>query len=219
MHSNVKARSDGALIMALRNRVDPQGDFHATNARGGLMGNRGILHDENKQIRRPHAHQNWVACALNFKGRKREIMAPGRYTELFFLDEATAFSAGHRPCAECRRGRYNAFTSAWRQVYGVPAPGRSLSQAIDKALHASRIDRQRNKITFSAPVETLPDGTMFRFDDGIVLVRAQEFWNWSLEGYTSRSTCVVGDVEVLTPQPLLDVFRTGFVPLFHSSMS
>lgn len=163
------------LFLSNRNRVDPLGAFHATASRGSIMGNRGILHDENKQIRRLHAHKNWVACSLNFKSREREIMTPGRYTELFFLDEATAFSAGHRPCAECRRERYNAFTDAWRQVYGQPAPGRSLPQTIDSALHSSRIDRRRNKITFTAAAETLPDGTMFHSGGDIVLVWAGEY--------------------------------------------
>lgn len=87
--------------MTRTNRVDPSGQFHAVPAKGTLMGNRGILHDDEGRIVKSHAHQNWVACTLQFKNRKREIMAPGRYTELFFLDEATAFAAGHRPCAEC----------------------------------------------------------------------------------------------------------------------
>ena len=91
--------------MPHQNRVDPMGGFHAVTSRGALMGNRGILHDAEKRIGKTHVHQNWIICVLEFKGRKRELMAEGCYTELFFLDEATALAAGHRPCAECQRAQ------------------------------------------------------------------------------------------------------------------
>src|SRR5262245_5520966 len=99
--------------MPLQNRVTPFGDLIATAARGTLMGNRGCLHDDCRQIRRPFALKRWIACVLDFRGRHRTVMAPGRYTELFFLDEATALAAGHRPCAECRHADYVRFRSLW----------------------------------------------------------------------------------------------------------
>jgi len=203
--------------MTYQNRVNPLGRLHSSPTKGTLMGNRGILHDETKTILRPHAHQNWVTCALSFKGIKREIMSPGRYTELFFLDEATAFAAGHRPCAECRRERYREFTDAWRRTHGEPEAGRSLPQTIDKAIHATRIDRKRRKVTFSAPVHSLPDGTMFSDGDDIGLVWRGRHLLWSFEGYHERTGHLSPDVTVLTPRPVVDVFKTGFTPSVHAS--
>ena len=99
--------------MPLQNRVTPFGELIATPARGTLMGNRGCLHDAQQRIRRTFAVKRWIICVLEFKGRHRQVMAPGQYTELFFLDEATALAAGHRPCAECQRARYDLFRAHW----------------------------------------------------------------------------------------------------------
>ncbi|TDK50354.1 hypothetical protein [Antarcticimicrobium luteum] len=203
--------------MTYQNRVDPAGTFQAVPAKGTLMGNRGILHDETKTIIRPHNHQNWVTCALSFKGIKRKIMSPRKYTELFFLDEATAFAAGHRPCAECRRERYREFTDAWRCTHGEPEAGRSLPQTIDKALHAARIDRKRRKVTFSAPIHDLPDGTMFSDGDDIVLAWHGAQLLWSFEGYRERAGLSSTNVTVLTPRPVVEVFKNGFTPFVHAS--
>src|SRR5579883_3295915 len=99
--------------MPRRNRVTPSGEIIATPERGTMMGNRGILHDPEGCIRRPWQVKRWLLCVLEFRGRHRTVMAPNRYTELFFLDEATGLAAGHRPCFECRRGRFLAFRDAW----------------------------------------------------------------------------------------------------------
>ncbi|PYF10387.1 hypothetical protein C8J30_105198 [Rhodobacter viridis] len=204
--------------MTYQNRVDPFGTFHAVAAKGTLMGNRGILHDEAKTIARTHAHQHWVTCALSFKGRQQEIMKPGRYTQLFFLDEATALAAGHRPCAECRRERYNEFTSLWRQVLGEPEAGRSLPETIDRALHSARIARGR-KVTCTADIADLPDGVMVASADAAVLIWQGRQFDWSFEGYHPRPILLEGPVEVLTPKPLVEVIRAGFVPQVHASAS
>src|SRR4051794_26424644 len=99
--------------MPRQNRVTPSGDIITTPERGTLMGNRGVLHDADARIVRRWQGKRWIACVLEFKGRWRPVMAPGRYTELFFLDEATALAAGHRPCAECRRRRFDEFRDTW----------------------------------------------------------------------------------------------------------
>lgn len=203
--------------MAYSNRVDPKGEFHSISAKGNLMGNRGILHDDNQTVVRSHQHQNWVTCALSFKGRKRKIMSPGKYTELFFLDEATALAAGHRPCADCRRERYRDFTRTWRQTHGEPEPGRTLPQSVDKALHAARIKRDRQKFTFEAAVGALPDGTIFFDGEEGVMVWQGRHLLWRFEGYTDRNVIADQDVTVLTPQPLVEVFKNGFVPLVHAT--
>lgn len=204
--------------MTLQNRVDPFGRIIATPARGTLMGNRGILHDDQRTIGKTHAHQNWVTCVLSFKDRKRPLMAPGRYTELFFLDEATSFAAGHRPCAECRRDRYKAFVAAWQEAQGAAEPGRSLPHTIDRALHKARIHR-REKVTFDAPVADLPDGTIITDGDMPVLIWRGRQYRWSFGGYKLQATPVTGIAEVLTPAPLIAVFRQGYRPEVHPSVA
>ncbi|WP_417588153.1 hypothetical protein [Pararhodobacter oceanensis] len=203
--------------MAHQNRIDPCGDFHAVPQRGTLMGNRGILHDEKQRICRSHRHQNWVTCRLDFKDRKRTVMALGRYTELFFLDEATAFAAGHRPCAECRRARYREFTEAWLRAHGAPSSPRPLPQLIDRTLHAARITRSGEKPVFKADVESLSNGTIFRSGHEILLLWDRRQWRWSFNGYRAQPQPTTGPVTVLTPQPLLAVFEQGFTPRVHPS--
>lgn len=156
--------------MPLQNRVDPFGELNQVSYRGTLMGNRGVLHDEFGSVRRKHAHQNWVTCSLDYKGVKQQLMKPGRYTQLFFLDEVTSLAAGHRPCATCQRERYKSFVETWCQVHGHPGAGKSVPQAIDRVLHASRIARGK-KITFEKRLSELPDGTMFE-------VRGQCYLLW-----------------------------------------
>lgn len=204
--------------MTLQNRVDPFGQFHATSARGTLMGNRGILHDDQRQVLKSHAHQNWVACALAFKGRKRQLMAPGNYTELFFLEEATALAAGHRPCATCRRDQYRAFIALWQAVHGGAEEGRSLPQTIDRALHRARITRQRAQITHQANGADLPDGTIIN-DGGVPQLLWQgRRYGWSFGGYSALGDASLGAVTVLTPAPLVAVLRAGYRPQVHDSL-
>ncbi|HEY9058475.1 MAG TPA: hypothetical protein VIN77_15095, partial [Aurantimonas sp.] len=124
--------------MPLQNRVTPLGEIIADPARGTLMGNRGILHDGNRELGRSRwKHKAWIACTLAFRGRKRTPMTPGRYTELFFLDEATALAGGHRPCAECRRADFNAYRTAWATAHCLDAP--PTAKAMDDMLHAHRV--------------------------------------------------------------------------------
>ena len=201
--------------MAFQNRVAPTGALHAVPAKGTLMGNRGILHDEEGRILRTHAHQNWVTCALHYKGRKQAVMAPGRYTRLFFLDEVTALSAGHRPCATCRRERYRSFIDAWCQVHGRPDAGRSMPQAIDRILHAARIARNGGKVTFRAKPADLPDGTIFTGDAAPILRWNGAFLRWSFSGYQDVDAPRSEEVSVLTPKPLVELYSAGWTPEAH----
>ncbi len=143
-------------------------------------------------------------------------MAQGRYTELFFLDEATAFAAGHRPCATCRRARYRAFLAAWQQAHGGAEEGRSLSQTIDRTLHNARIYRLE-KVTFEGPVADMPDGTLCADGDTPIMIWQGRQYRWSFEGYTPQATPLAGTVRVLTPKPLIEVFRQGYQPEVHAS--
>src|SRR3954462_9703874 len=123
--------------MARRNRVSPLSELIATPARGLVYGNRGCLHDEEGRIRRRYNGRRWIACRLRFKDWHRApLLQPGKFTELFFLDEATAFAAGHRPCALCRREDYNRFLALWQRMH----PGQPGADAVDAQLHEERID-------------------------------------------------------------------------------
>src|SRR6056297_1977260 len=147
--------------MPLANRVTPEGDIAATAARGTLMGNRGRLHRPDRTLGTSRwTTKAWIACTLAVPGRRRRVMGDG-YTELFFLDEATAYAAGHRPCAECRRAAFTAFRDLWTAETG---PARA--PEIDAALHTARVRRDRTKVVFDAPAHTLPLGAMIRIDEG-----------------------------------------------------
>src|SRR6266853_5013477 len=143
--------------MPLQNRVTPLSELVADPARGLVYGNRGCLHDADGRIRRRYNGKRWIACLLEFRGRHRAaLQQPGRYTELFFLDEATAFAAGHRPCAECRREDYDRFGEIWRGLH----PGQIGADSIDAQLHRERVDpSSRAQRRHEAALDDLPDGT------------------------------------------------------------
>jgi hypothetical protein len=203
--------------MPRQNRVTPFGDIVAVPERGTLMGNRGCLHDDAGRIRRPWQVRRWIACVTEFKGRKRQLMTPGHYTELFFLDEATALAAGHRPCAECRRNRFNAFCKAW----SAASKQSSLPTAdeIDHRLHAERVNPDRSKRCFTARLAELPDRVMVRhdaWDDTAHLVVGDQLLAWSAGGYTGRVARPDDlEVEVLTPESTVRAIRAGYAPDLH----
>ncbi|HEY9262018.1 hypothetical protein [Chitinophaga sp.] len=199
----------------LQNRVDPFGNIIRTSARGTWMGNRGILHDEQQHILRPFKLKAWLICVLEFKNRRRTVMSPHRYTELFFRDEATAFAAGHRPCFECRKADYNRFKACWLKgnvAYGFES---NVSiQEIDKILHTERIDRQGAKVTFTASIHELPEGCFIVYHDQPYVIYKQTLLLWSPEGYTKKMVLPEKgeQVQVLTPKSVVNAFREGYVP-------
>ena len=204
--------------MPLQNRVTPLGEIIATSARGTLMGNRGILHGDDQTLGAARwRHQNWVTCALSFGGRKRTLMAPGKYTELFFLDEAVALAAGHRPCGECRHDDFRRFVGCWYDAHGGDAAPRA--GEIDRGLHRARVhSRSREQIRFSAPLDAMPDGSFVRIgpDQTPWLVRADRLFPYAPEGYgRSRQRPLGIEVEVLTPRPTVAVLQAGYVPRLH----
>lgn len=205
--------------MPLQNRVDPCGRLHAVAARGAWMGNRGILHDDAKRIVAPWRLKRWITCALSFKGRQRKVFTPHRYSELFFLDEATAFAAGHRPCAECRRERYEEFRAAWSAAKSAgraaQPPG---ADEIDRVLHAERAMRGGGKRTWQAALAELPDGTFVEHDGHPYVIRSGMLWPWSFTGYGKPipARAAARHVTVLTPQSIVRVFGSGFVPQVHA---
>jgi hypothetical protein len=195
------------------------GDLIATPERGTFFGNRGCLHDSQGRIRRPWQLKRWIVCVLEFRGRKRQVMTPGRYTELFFLDEATALAAGHRPCAECRRARFEAFRGAWSTIVGSSfCP---TADEMDNRLHAERVFPDRSKRLFTASLEDLPDGVFVRRQDwgeGAYLLYNGNLLAWSPGGYRQRRPRRrTARVQVLTPASTVKVIQAGYVPQVHAS--
>jgi hypothetical protein len=208
---------DGEDVMPLQNRVTPFGELIATPARGLVYGNRGCLHDDQGRIRRHHAVKRWIGCRLRFRGWQRSpLMRPGRFTELFFLDEATAFAAGHRPCALCRREDYVRFSQIWHELH----PGDVGADAIDVRLHEERFDSTaRGQRLHRVPDEPLPDGAFVAEGDAAYLVRRGRLLRWTPAGYTHAEP-PQHPFELVTPPSLVEVLRRGWdpaVPLFHPS--
>jgi len=200
-----------------RNRVTPLGELVAHPARGLVYGNRGCLHDAQGRIRRGWAVRRWIACRLEFRGWQRgPLLQPGRFTELFFLDEATALAAGHRPCALCRRADYVRLTELWRELH----PGHVGADAIDLQLHAERIAGGRRRL-HDASLDELPDAAFVLAGGVPRLVLGGELLTWTPAGYTERRPRRSdGRAQVLTPPSLVAVLRAGWeplVPLLHPS--
>ena len=205
----------------LQNRVTPFGELIATPERGAFMGNRGgCFHDEQQDLLpRRWVNTHWITCLLEFKGWHRQVMQPRRYTELFFLDEATAYAAGHRPCFECRRAEGRAFERAWRDANPGLASAHGIG-AVDAVLHRERTTRDRRKVTFTTKLAQLPDGSMFVDPTGGE-ARLRWFGGnllWSPAGYTgNRALGARSEVAVLTPRSVVATFAAGIVPRVHPS--
>lgn len=203
--------------MALKNRATPLGEIVADPARGLVFGNRGCLHDPTGRLRRRYAGRRWIACRLEFRGRRRgPLMQPGRYTELFFLDDATALAAGHRPCAECRREDHLRLVARWREVH----PGPADADTIDAVLHAERVDAvTRGQRRHRGPVDGLPDGAFVLESGQPCLVLGSEVLAWTPAGYAERRPRPRGtELPVITPPSLVAVLRGGWassVPFLH----
>lgn len=189
------------------NRVLPTGQIHADPARGLFTGNRGCLHDAGGRITRRWTTRAWICCRLEWKGVRRTLMTPGRWTELFFLDEAVALAAGHRPCAYCRRMAFNRFRDLWRAATGAPvrAPG------IDAVLHAQRLGPRP-----AADPARLPDGAFVDADGAAALRWNGRYLRYSPAGYTAVLT-LPDEVRLLTPAAVLPVLAAGYRPVVHPS--
>ncbi|QIL74416.1 hypothetical protein G7048_28215 (plasmid) [Diaphorobacter sp. HDW4B] len=204
----------------LRNRVDPWGQLHAVSDRGTLMGNRGVLHNAENHIIRPWAHKSWVTCLLSYKDIKRpKPFSAGNYSELFFLDEATAFSAGHRPCNYCQRERSQLFKAAWLQANAPSSRPSDFSLSeIDAQLHKERAVRGGAKVAYQESVAMLPLGAMFAHAGTTYLVGTNGHSPWSFGGYgPAIEMDPATQVSVLTPKSIVSAFARGFQPHVHPS--
>jgi hypothetical protein len=198
----------------LQNRVSPRGDIIKTQARGAWMGNRGVIHNVEQQIVRPYRLFAWITCKLEFKGRKLPLMDDKRNTQLFFLDEATALSAGHRPCAECRREDYNRFKELW--LKGNPEYGfdkKTSIQQIDTVLHGQRLTGDNSKVIYEEKLSSLPDGIFVLFDDHPHLLNKRQLYPWTPSGYEQPlAVNPANKISVLTPKSTVNAIRMGYVP-------
>ena len=204
--------------MPLQNRVTPFGEIVAVPERGALMGNRGILHDDDGRLVRPWQVRRWIACRTAFRGRHRQLLQPHSWTELFFLDEATAFAAGHRPCAECRHADYQRFKAAWAVGVGTP----NGADEMDAVLHADRLEGRgahQRKRTYWDQLAKLPDGAFIRLAGSAWLLWHGQLLEWSAGGYRRRQPPLPASspVEVLTPRSLVAVLRSGYQLGAHAS--
>ncbi|WPU95045.1 hypothetical protein SNE25_05845 [Mucilaginibacter sabulilitoris] len=198
----------------LQNRVDPLGNIIKTPERGAWLGNRGVIHNEQKEIIRPFKIKAWITCVLEFRGRYRKVMTPDRWTELFFLDEATAFSAGHRPCFQCRYADHIRFKEFW--LKGNPQYGFDMKTPvarIDDILQSERIAADKSKVTYEENPKALPDGTLVLYKDKPHLFKQNQLFLWSPGGY--GNPIVLPEAEkltVLTPRSFVNMFSEGYIP-------
>ena len=203
--------------MPLANRVSPFGELLAVPDRGLVYGNRGCLHDDQGRIRRAYASRRWIACRLSFRGWHRgPLMQPGKFPELFFLDEATALAAGHRPCALCRRADYDAFVRRWADQH----PGETGADVIDRRLQDERLDSTCRRRLHSRPVDDLPDGAFVARGPEAWLVHGAYLRRWTPAGYAEALPRPSGGREdVLTPPSLWIMLGEGAsaLPLLHPS--
>ncbi|SJM29159.1 hypothetical protein [Mesorhizobium delmotii] len=217
--------------MPLQNRVDPFGVIHAVPERGLFMGNRGIIHDPETKtlLKKRWALQAWIICVCEFRDVRREPMGRNRnggkagWTELFFLDEVTALSAGHRPCFFCRRDRASDFVQRFGIAFGIAEPR---APQVDKRLHKERLASGGPAPVVSAEeLAGLPDGAMVADGGNAYAMRGGKALRWSFAGYGDR----VGDepvafggfadrpIRLLTPTTTVSVLRQGYEPVWHAS--
>jgi hypothetical protein len=197
--------------MPLQNRVTPTAEIVAHPARGLMMGNRGCLHDADRRLGTARWRSKlWICCVTDFRGWKRDPMPPGRWTALFFLDEATALAAGHRPCAECLRGRFNEFRAAWGDE-------RIRATELDATLHVERLTADGRQATHRARLADLPDGVIVAIAGEPHLWRADALHPWSFAGYGPPRPADDGEVTVLTPPSSVRAIAAGFAPAYFGA--
>jgi hypothetical protein len=201
----------------LQNRVLPTGEIVAHPARGLMMGNRGCIHGLDRTLGVTRWRSKlWICCVLRFKNVRRDVMPPGRWTALFFMDEATALAAGHRPCAYCRRADYVWFAESWQRAQGLPERPRAVF--MDTVLHPERVTRTRRQITRPARTGSLPDGVMVRHDDTVGLLVSERILPWSFDGYGApQGIAAATRVDVLNPPSVVAALAAGYRPMVHPS--
>ena len=204
--------------MPLQNRVTPTGDIVATPHRGIFTGNRGIIHDPATKtlLKKRWSNPAWITCVCEFRGWRRKVMGGRSWTELFFLDEATAFAAGHRPCFFCRRDDANRFRAAWQRGNGVTD---MRAKEMDAVLHRERLERGKKRLhPLPVPLAELPDGAMVQAGAESFVVLQGRALLWSMAGYRTADHAI-DDAMLLTPPSTLRAISAGYRPVLHGSAS
>lgn len=190
-----------------RNRVSPLGEIIAVSGRGAWMGNRGRLHQGRgtRDIVRNHQHKTWITCVLSFRDRRVAQWEPNRYTPLFFLDEAVALAAGHRPCSECRHHAYQTYRSLWSETHDGTTV---YAKQMDDQLHRERIDGASHR----APWDGIPDGVFVATDFGPAVVVGDHLTVWDRDiAYRDKlSRPKAGAATVLSPPSTVNILRAGY---------
>jgi hypothetical protein len=202
--------------MSLQNRVTPTGDIIATPHRGLFTGNRGIIHDPATKtlLKKRWSSPAWITCVCEFRGWRRPVMGRRSWTELFFLDEVTAFAAGHRPCFFCRRDDANRFRAAWEEGNGVTDVR---AREMDAVLHRERLERGKKRLhPLPMPLKQLPDGAMVQQGEESFLILQGRALRWSMAGYGSVEG-PIDDATMLTPPSTLRALSAGYRPVLHPS--
>ncbi len=209
--------------MPLQNRVSPFGEIISTPERGTFTGNRGVIHNASKKIIKPYNVKYWITCVLEYKGTHRNVMSPNRWTELFFLDEATAFAAGHRPCGFCRYADFKKFKTLWVAANGFQynVTEKTKMDIIDDYIHQERLNKDGTHQRFRAYLNTLPTGTFISLDNSKAYLWYQErLFEWSFSGYQEVIDVKAHqEVAVLTPISYVNAFKMGYVPEVHFSVN
>ncbi len=202
--------------MPLQNRVTPTGDIVSSPHRGLFTGNRGIIHDPATRtlLRKRWSSPAWITCLCEFRGWRRPVMGRRSWTELFFLDEATAFAAGHRPCFFCRRDDANRFRAAWEEGNGVTD---IRAREMDAVLHGERLERGGKRLhPLPMPVAQLPDGAMVQRDEESFLIVQGRALQWSMAGY-QKADGAIDTALLLTPPSTLRALSAGYQVVLHPS--
>ena len=209
--------------MPLQNRVTPFGAVVASPERGSFMGNRGCIHHADGRLKdRTWANCRWIICRTDFKGQRLPLRDPGCNTQLFFLDEATALAAGHRPCWRCRRPDAVRFRGAWLRgnPEAILGPNTRIG-AMDAVLHGERVQHNNKKVTYRAKVGGLADGVFVVLDhspDAAFLIATGRLWRWTPGGYADPlAPHAAMEVTVLTPHSTANAIMCGYDPVLHAS--
>lgn len=213
-----------ALEVPRRNRVDPFGDLHAVSSRGMFTGNRGCLVDEEGRLARHHRGQLWITCVTSYDDSLHPLDKPGTWTPLFFLDDAVALAAGHRPCGFCRRDDYRSYQSALTSALGldrpIPATEQNRRLAAERLRRGRGLERAADRRLWKSDLDSLPDGTVIVIDSEAHLLYGDRLLEFSFEGWIGSSERrSSADVEVLTPPSSVLALRYGFEPRLHESAS
>jgi hypothetical protein len=203
--------------MPLQNRVTPKGEIVATAHRGLFTGNRGIIHDPATKmlLKKRWSSPAWITCVCEFRGLRRKVMGGRSWTELFFLDEATALAAGHRPCFFCRRDDAKRFRAAWEKGNGVAD---IRAREMDTVLHGERLESGKKRLhPLPMPVRQLPYGAMVQQGEESFLIHQGRALQWSMAGY-QKAEAALDDAMLLTPPSTLRALDAGYRPVLHPSV-